>query len=110
MAFLPPAVVGDLTDTVELPAITQASIRDPIVLRREIAEARKKGYAKTCGESTPGVCGIAAPVHDENSNYIGAISVLLPLDLLRTRTEHEFIDPVRDAARNLSRQLGSDVV
>jgi DNA-binding IclR family transcriptional regulator len=110
MAFLPPAIVGDLTDTVELPAITQASIRDPIVLRREIAEARKKGYAKTCGESTPGVCGIAAPVHDQDSNYIGAISVLLPLDLLRTRTEHEFIDRVRDAARNLSRQLGSDVV
>jgi DNA-binding IclR family transcriptional regulator len=110
MAYLPPAVVGNLIDNTELPAITQASIRDPIVLRREIAEVRKKGYAKTCGESTPGVCGIAAPVHDQDSNYIGAISVLLPLDMLRTRTEHEFIDPVRDAARNLSRQLGSDVV
>jgi DNA-binding IclR family transcriptional regulator len=109
MAYLP-AAAADLTDTTELPAITRASIRDPIVLRREIAEVRKRGYAKTCGESTPGVCGIAAPVHDQDSNYIGAISALLPLDLLRTRTELEFIDPVRVAARNLSRQLGSNVV
>jgi len=81
------------------------SIPDPERLRDEMEQIRERGWSYDDGETTPGVCGLAAPVLLRGHLLLGCIAVRAPstrLDLARAET---YAPTVVEAANRLARNL-----
>ncbi len=107
-AFLPHQELVRLLGSRQLPAITPNSIRNPNALLHEIATSHRNGFARTRGESTPGLAGIAVPVIGSNRDYQGALSLLTPVDQTDDSRERQLLDSLWTEARRLSYRLGAD--
>ncbi len=77
LAYAPPEKVDSLLSQ-PLPALTPNTITDPELLRRQISEARRKGYATALSELEPGLVAIAAPVMDHEGKAFAAVSLAGP--------------------------------
>lgn len=66
------AVLGDL------PRITRHTIAEPGRLLRELAEVRRRGYARTAEEMTLGSASIAVPVRSGPGPAVAALGVVTP--------------------------------
>ncbi|WP_245177551.1 IclR family transcriptional regulator [Geodermatophilus sp. DF01_2] len=84
---------------------TRHTIVDPRRLRRELAEARRRGYARTAEEMSLGTLSVAVPVRAERHGgpaVVAALGVVVPShrrDLLRR------VPVLEVAARGIGREL-----
>jgi IclR family acetate operon transcriptional repressor len=91
---------------VPLTAMTEHSITSLDELRRQLAEARRDGYAVDRGENDPGICCIGAAVFDHTGAVLGGVSVsALSFDL--DAADPAVIAAVLHAARQTSLALGA---
>ncbi len=106
LAFMPEEEAGAYLDRVALSPITEETITDKNVLKRELEAIRSSWLAYGRQEYYDNVCGIAAPVLDIHGAIAGA--VVVTMEAARFNPEHRaFIEPrLRDAASRLSRRLG----
>jgi DNA-binding IclR family transcriptional regulator len=104
-AFAEPSNGKPIIANAELRSFTPSTICEIGALMVQLSEIRRVGIACTFGESTYGVAGIAAPIVDSEDAVVGAISVLMPLE--RTRRGEGVTDAVREAARDVSREIGA---
>lgn len=75
MAFLDPDALHALVDRLDLVAPTARTITDPEALLAELAEARRRGFARNNEESLPGLIAIGAPLFSLRTGaVIGAVS------------------------------------
>jgi DNA-binding IclR family transcriptional regulator len=58
-----------------LPRLTDTTITSPEELRKELAQAKERGYAVSRGESVPGVFGLAVPVRDDMGRVFGGLGL-----------------------------------
>ncbi len=85
---------------IELVRHTKATVIDPELLLKELAQVREQGYAVSCEEMIPGLVALGAPVFGKGRRLVGAISISdspasgfskhmekQKEDLLRTATE-----------------------
>lgn len=87
-----------------LRGMTGETVTDPETLRRQLDEVALNGLATEQDEAVLGECGIAAPIFDASGQPAGAIGVVVPaLEWPCAETVHL---AVREAARNISRELG----
>lgn len=107
-AFSPTPCVQSLFNHRHLPRITSASIRDPRQFANEIAEVKRAGYARTSGESTPGIGALGVPVLGSGSRLVGAISVLFPLATNLSIGEDHLLRCLQRTAAQFSKQLGAE--
>jgi len=88
-----------------LHSMTGETIVDPALLGEHLVEVARTGLATEHDEAVLGESSLAAPVFDATGSVVGAIAVVLqssewpPPASLR--------DDVREAARNISRELGA---
>jgi IclR family transcriptional regulator, KDG regulon repressor len=84
---------------------TPSTITDIAVLRSDLAEARRRGYAVNRHESEVGIVSVAAPIRDASGRAIAAISVAGPAERLEP---HEFTlaQATIECAALSSRRLG----
>ncbi|MBU3067784.1 IclR family transcriptional regulator [Nocardia sp. NEAU-G5] len=82
---------------------TAATVQSKSVLREQLEEIRRRGYAVNDGESEPDVGAVAAAVCDRDGRVRGAISVTAP----RARTNAEWEREVGAAAMRTAKQLGA---
>ncbi len=80
MAFAPKSRVDQLLKDWKLPRRTAQTITDPKVLRRQLTEIRRQGFAENREESEPGVVSIAAPIRNEASQVIASLSIAGPAE------------------------------
>lgn len=59
-------------------SLTPQTITDPGELRAELAEARRRGWAESKGERTPGIRTVAAPILDHAGQVVGALGLSVP--------------------------------
>lgn len=105
LAYLPPDVLEGILAR-GLPPVTPNTITDPAVLRAQLAEVRRRGYAWDDEERIPGVRCVAAPVFDHTGQLVGALSLSVPsmrADLARLA---ELGERIRRAGETVSRRLG----
>lgn len=98
--------VDSLLDGVGLPAETDATITDREDLFDELAATRERGYALNRGERDENVGAVSAPIQDEKTGNVGAVSITVPRD--SPASEHldgEYAEAVRRVASELSLQL-----
>ncbi|RKT55067.1 IclR family transcriptional regulator [Saccharothrix australiensis] len=80
---------------------TPYTITEPGRLLRELAEVRRRGYARTVQEMTLGTCSVAVPVVDGDGAVVASIGVVTATR--REPTRH--LAPLRVAAGGISRAL-----
>lgn len=89
----------------QLRAMTGETIVEAPKLEKELEAVVATAIATECDEAVLGESGIAAPIFDGAGRLIGAIGVVVPTTdwpVSDTAT-----DALREAARNISRELGS---
>jgi DNA-binding IclR family transcriptional regulator len=102
LAFRPDAC-PDSSD--ELRRMTGETIVDPATLERHLLDVARTGVATEHDEALLGESSIAAPVFDATGTAVGAIGIVLPSS--DWPPAPSMSDDVREAARNISRELGA---
>jgi DNA-binding IclR family transcriptional regulator len=91
------------------PRITDSTITDLKLLASEVDRVRDQGWAAEVSELIDGEAACAAPIRDRRGIAIGAVGVSGPVERicegLQLRTD--IVTLVREAARTISRDLGS---
>lgn len=100
LAFLPEAEIHELLEMTDLSA---AKIKR---LVKELENIRRIGSSISKGEQVPGACSISAPVFDHEGTAVASLSILCLESTLQAKAEKEFGRLVREAAANVSRELG----
>lgn len=89
-----------------LPKMTSATITDPELMRRELAQARRRGFATCWQEGEVGLCSIAMPVHDHRSRVVAALTIVGMSVRLNNLTIRQHLSPLRSAVRAIESRLG----
>ncbi|WP_347057093.1 IclR family transcriptional regulator [Blastococcus sp. HT6-30] len=88
-----------------LSPITRRTVVDPAQLTRELVEIRRRRYARTCEEMSPGAASVAVPVQVERATgplAVAALGIVVPphrRDLAR------LVPALEMAARGIGREL-----
>ena len=90
----------------KLPAFTERAITQPSAYRAEIERVRSKGYAVDVEEYLDGVRAVAAPVFDHTGSTVAAICLVGLSARLQRAQLRAAAERARDAARELSLELG----
>jgi DNA-binding IclR family transcriptional regulator len=106
LAALEPDEAEAIVRGEELPAFTPRSIVDPDAYLEQVAQARRRGYARENEEYLVGVSAVSAPVINHEGRTIGTISVACVKTRARERLQ-ELTEPVMEAAAQTSRRLGA---
>ena len=105
LAFLPQSeqdeILAELTDPV--PGLRPVSLAE---LRRELDEARTRGYVVSRGERFQGAVGASAPIRDAAGRVIGDLVISWPDNRTSDERERELGETARAAAADVSRGLG----
>jgi IclR family transcriptional regulator, KDG regulon repressor len=78
LAFSPKNFIDNYVKQVKFTPLTENTITNIKIFRSEIAAIRKRGYAKSLGERTPGIGSISAPVVNHRGMILAAISLAIP--------------------------------
>jgi DNA-binding IclR family transcriptional regulator len=104
------AYSADAARAVPLEPFTRRTLTRPDDLARALTAVREQGWAHEVEELTPGEAGIAAPIRGYGGLVVGAIGVSGLVERLcdsRGRPSPTLVSYVREAARAVSRDLGS---
>lgn len=89
-----------------LEALTDKTITDPEVFKRELALIRNQGYAIDREEITRGIMCVAAPIFGFNEEMVGAISLTFPAYINDDRGIKPEIEAIKKYATLISGYLG----
>lgn len=106
LAALSPSQLERYLETCELRKFTAKTIVEREALLREIEEVRRKGLAFDDGEFDPEARCVAVPVRDFTGRVAGAIGMSGPMWRLSLQALQEKSKYVREAAVELSAELG----
>ncbi|NOZ72763.1 MAG: IclR family transcriptional regulator [Chloroflexi bacterium] len=105
MAFLPPAELDAILQA-PLPQITAKTITSPQILRQQLAQIRRQGYAVVSEALELGFVAVGAPLRNADGYPVAAISLGGPTIRLTEAYLPELGALLRDAAARISQQLG----
>ncbi len=105
LAFLPDFLIERFLYHRPLRRFTARTVTDPEILRQQLADIRRVGYAYTEEESFEGIAGLAAPIFDSRGAVVASVGVAGLIQRLRPRIA-EIAPVVKDAAAEISGALG----
>jgi IclR family acetate operon transcriptional repressor len=105
-AWLPTARRESILDR-GLPPLTPTTVTDPSTLRTQLAEVRRRGYAISMAERTPGIRSVAAALFDHNGAVTGCLSVSGPEMRMPADRMHTIGSQLCRAAWKVSEALGA---
>lgn len=103
-AFRPEGEIEEIR--ARTPQATPRSLTGREAVLEEMSQIRETGIAYNRGEWRADVAGAAAPVRDAQCRVIAAIGISGPFERLVGDGMERFADPVRLAARDISRMMG----
>ncbi len=106
LAFLPEAERLRLIEG-SLKAMTVRTVTSRTVLRRQVEEVRRKGYAVETGENEDGSMCIGVPIIDETGHALAALSLSAPERRMTPAVTAQAIAALRLAADRISVRLGA---
>lgn len=102
--------VLEATLSAPIPARTPKTLTNPVDVRQEIDEVRRRGVATSIGDHDVGVNGISAPVFDADDQLVATMSVTGPDVRLSVERIRQIEPLVRDAAARLAESMRSPLV
>ena len=104
LAFQPPEALERTLDGWELRRVTDTTITDIDVLRAELEQVRRDGYAVNRGESEAGAVSVGAPVRDRHGVAVAAISAAGPAERMNADMD-QIVRAVVEAAAIASKRM-----
>jgi DNA-binding IclR family transcriptional regulator len=86
-------------------AMTEKTITDPDVFKRELALIKQQGYARDNEEITRGIICVAAPIFGLNREMIGAISLTFPAYINDDRGIEPEIEAIKEYSALISQSF-----
>jgi DNA-binding IclR family transcriptional regulator len=109
MAHLSPEEKDRIIKEKGLRRFTANTITNPDVLRKELDEIRKRGYAVSDQEIYQGVKAVAAPIFNSRGKITASICVAGPRERVTAKKVTLLVSQIKEAARNISNQLGANL-
>jgi len=103
LAYLPDDVVEEILAG-PLPRVTARTETDPGRLRADLARIRRRGFAYSVGELTPGIVGVAVPVRS-GGQLLGALAVAGPASRLPASRVPPIVARLKRAAAEMTDAL-----
>ena len=91
-----------------LPRFTSATICSRAALLKDLATARRHGYAVNRGEWRDGVNGVAAPIFGHEGQVLGALSISGPDSRFGLKVIQRVASELLEATRAISAQVGGN--
>jgi DNA-binding IclR family transcriptional regulator len=82
------------------------TITDVLLLRRDLATTRRRGYAWSVEETNEGVAGVAVPLFDRSGQIAAGLSVVGPRGRFTTQRVPWLLALIRDGATDIARRSG----
>jgi IclR family transcriptional regulator, acetate operon repressor len=86
---------------------TPSTIADPGALRDQLGEIRRRGWAYSDAERTPGIRAVAAPVFDHTGAVVGALGFSVPTVRMDEPRWRKLGERIAEAAWQVSKTLGA---
>jgi len=109
IAFLGETELEHIVSQLRLDALTPRTILSLDILKGELAQVRRQGYAIDDEETLRGVRCIAAPVFDYSNRPLAAIGISGPISIVTLERLPELAEKVQTIARETSVALGANV-
>jgi len=106
MAFLPKEKINKIIQEEGLERFTENTITDPEVLKQELKEIRKRGYAIDNMEHEEGIRCVGAPIRNHRGGVFAAISVSGPSQRFNLSRIEVMAKLVIEAAKEISKKMG----
>jgi DNA-binding IclR family transcriptional regulator len=106
LAWEPPAVWEEYVSTGRLAALTERTPTTRSTLFRELERTRRRGYAVSDEDVTPGIASLGAPIFDYTGDVRAALSIGGLKSLVLGDERDEFVALLTDGAREISTALG----
>jgi DNA-binding IclR family transcriptional regulator len=106
LAFLSAEEVDRYISSVELSPLTQTTITNPDILRRELKLIRAKGLAYCNGEQFEDLFAIAAPVFGWDSRVVASVGMPFPKIRSNAENERKIENALLESSAQISRKLG----
>jgi DNA-binding IclR family transcriptional regulator len=106
LAFLPDRTMLELVARTPLRQFTQYTIVSRALLKAELRQVRKVGFAIDNEEKEPGLRCVGAPIYDHTRAVVASMSIAGPVFRLKKERLGEFSRTVAAAAFGLSKTLG----
>lgn len=103
---VPLSQLDDYLGPEPLVAFTRHTITDRAVLRAELVEIRRCGYAMNMQEVVDGACGVSAPIFDARERFAGSLTIGIPEVRFNARKQLA-IDNIVRSVTEISRRLGN---
>lgn len=107
LAFANDSLLLDEILSGPLERLTKTTITDPSILRYELAEARRRGYATCWQEREIGLCSVGVPLRDYRGSVVAALTVAGPSIRLTTLTFQQHLGPLMATACRIEAHLGA---
>lgn len=101
-AYYPESALDAIFDQLSFQQFTEHTISDKDRLRKELAEARRNGYAFDSEELEAGLCCYAAPIFDYTNYPTAAISVSGPCFRMEGSLRSEIIPALQRSAQQIT--------
>ena len=107
LAFASPEFVATYLSSPDLEQLTDNTVVDVAALKAELVTIRRRGYAQSLGERTPGLGSLSAPVLNHQGKIIASLSLALP-EIRFSQKDHRqaCISALVTAAQAFSREQG----
>jgi DNA-binding IclR family transcriptional regulator len=103
LAHLPEERIADVLAGA-LPRVTPRTTTDPARLRAELARIRRRGWAYSVGELTPGIAGAAVPIL-AGGQLLGALAVAGPASRLSASRVPYAVERLKQAVQTMAQLL-----
>ncbi len=107
LAFSPKAVQDEALSG-ELPSMSERMLTNPKEIRQRLARIHEQMFDSTAGESPYGIHSLAAPVLDEQGNFVASVGVLGTGVQIKSPPSADQVRLVQLCAASISRAMGSD--
>ncbi len=106
LAFMPPEEMAEALEKIEMFRLTNKTITSREVLLKELMLIRKQGWSTSFGERIDGVSSLSVPVFNAEKRVNLSLNILGPFVRLGEEILMGYLEPLREAALNLSNRLG----
>lgn len=104
LAFQAPDYIEHYADAIQ--RHTEATHVSRSVLKQELADIARVGYAINRGEWRKGIGGVAAPIFNGLDHVVAALGISGPLERLNNQKMVKYAQPLKAAAREISAHMG----
>lgn len=99
LSLLPATVLEERLSTLRMDRVTDRSVADLDTLRRQLRDARERGYALSFEEREPGLADLSVPIVSDHDDVIGALTVSVPVSRFEPPRRDHIIAQIRSTIK-----------